>query len=290
LAANELLRDLSYTLPSVVHELTSLLQKLPRPIRTDRIATTGDIYQDLVALGNEFEGLEYNCQARRLSVTTEPIVLEGVLLGAFEIQLQWAQLANRESPSYCVIAKDPHPAESRENVTHPHVMDQVLCEGDGRHAIRQALNQGRLLDFFTLVAGILRTYNPESPFVELALWHGGACSDCGAGMSDDEGYSCQKCGEIVCSECESLCVGCDDSCCSGCMSVCAACDDNYCLRCLKTCHECQANVCSSCLNEKERCHTCHEKDCPEEGADHSPSPPDRAAVQPHRLGQAFVPA
>ena len=290
LAANELLRDLRYTIPSIEHELTALLQKLPRPMETDRIVTSGDIYQDLVALKEEFEGLEYDLRTCWLSVVTEPIVLGGIDLGAFEIQLQWDQLARSEAPTYRVVAKDPHPAESRENVTHPHVMDQVLCEGDGRHAIRQALAQGRLLDFFTLIAGILRTYNQESPFVELALWHGSMCSDCGAGMSDDEGYSCQKCGEIVCSDCESLCGGCDDSYCSACMSVCAACDDNYCLPCLATCHGCQARICSGCLNENERCPNCHEKDFPEAGIDPCASPPDGAAVQSHGLGQTPIPA
>jgi hypothetical protein len=45
-------------------------------------------------------------------------------------------------PAYRVIAKDAHPAESRENVTHPHVMDEVLCEGDGKHGIRRALSEG----------------------------------------------------------------------------------------------------------------------------------------------------
>ena len=49
-------------------------------------------------------------------------------------------------------------------------MDERLCEGDGRSAIRQALAQGRLLDFFMLVAGGLRTYNAESPFVALEIW------------------------------------------------------------------------------------------------------------------------
>ena len=124
LAANELLRDLRYTIPSIEHELTALLQKLPRPMETDRIATTGDIYQDLVALKEEFEGLDYDLRTCWLSVTTEPIVLDGIYLGPFEIQLQWDQLARSEAPTYRVIAKDPHPAESRENVTHPHVMDR----------------------------------------------------------------------------------------------------------------------------------------------------------------------
>src|SRR6185369_16757988 len=175
---------------------------------------------DLVALRQEFEELDYDRRGRRLSVVTEPIVLAGVYLGPFEIRLQWAPVTRSDVPAYRVVAKDPHPAESRDNVTHPHVMDEVLCEGDGRHAVRQALSQGRLLDFFTLIAGILRTYNSESPFVELPLWHGSTCSDCGARVDEDDCYSCQKCHDNICSECETVCGDCEESCCSTCIGSC----------------------------------------------------------------------
>src|SRR4029078_3338290 len=100
----------------------------------------------------------------RLSVITEAILLDGVYLGPFEIQLNWSRAPDSDRICYRVMAEDPHPAESRDNVTHPHVMDELLCEGDGKHAIRLALSEGRLLDFFTLVAGLLRTHQPESPF------------------------------------------------------------------------------------------------------------------------------
>ncbi len=278
LAAKTLLNDLRCTIPSLLLEVTAMQEKLPTTVATNRLATANDIYQDLVALDNEFDELNYDKRVRHLSVTTEPIVLEGVYLGPFEIRLQWAQPVSGEAPAYRVIARDPHPAESRENVAHPHVMDEVLCEGDGRHAIRQALSQGRLLDFFTLVAGILRNYNPESPFVELAMWYGSSCSDCGAALSKDESNSCQECCETLCCDCETVCCGCDDNCCAGCIRSCRACDDNYCRNCLRPCHGCQARVCSSCLDENERCLNCHEEESPEARTSHSESFPNEAAV------------
>ena len=244
LADNQLLQDLSYAIPSIQHELSTIAECVPRRAAVDRRATMHDIYHDLVALREEFEQLNYDRKGSWLSIVTEPIVLSGVYLGPFEIRLKWGQPTRGEMPVYRVIAQDPHPAESRENVTHPHVMDEILCEGDGRHAVRQALKQGRLLDFFLLVAGILRTYNPESPFVELALWHGGSCSDCGAGVDEDHSYACAKCGDTVCSECERLCCGCDDGYCSGCIGSCAACEDNYCRRCLERRHDCNGSFCS----------------------------------------------
>ena len=97
LAANELLNDLSYAIPSIQHELSAIAERLPRSAAIDRRATMHDIYQDLVALRQEFEELDYDRRGRRLSVVTEPIVLAGVYLGPFEIRLQWAQATRGEA-------------------------------------------------------------------------------------------------------------------------------------------------------------------------------------------------
>jgi hypothetical protein len=273
----------------VLIDVTALQQRLTCRTGRKHLVTASDIYRDLVTLSEEFEELDYDVKTCRISITTDPIVLEGVFLGPFEIQLQWARVTKGGEPSYLVIAKDPHPAESRDNVTHPHVMDQVLCEGDGKHGIRRALDEGRLLDFFTLVSGVLRTYNPESPFVELALWSGSSCSDCGALVDEDYSYSCNKCGDTICGECETTCCGCDDYCCSGCIGSCAACEESFCRRCLKTCDGCHRHVCSGCLDEQERCTNCHE-DEPENDDGAIGSPPDSIAIQSDSVGQAVVPA
>jgi hypothetical protein len=281
LAAAELSTDLRHSLASFESQVAVILRELPSSTVVKKIVTTSDIYEDLVALGEEFEEVNYDRNGRWLSVTTEPLELEGVFLGPFEIRLDW----RRGQDAYRVIATDPRPPESRENVTHPHVMDDLLCEGEGKQAIRQALAQGRLLDFFTLVAGILRNYNPESPFVELALWYGQTCSDCGAVVSDDDYYVCQKCGSAVCPGCELSCSGCDDSCCSECSTSCSSCDDRYCQKCLGRCRQCRAGVCSGCLDEQERCPQCHEEEQYEE-CDDSPPETGHVAVQPDRVGQA----
>jgi hypothetical protein len=288
LAANVLSEELSGLVPTMQQEFTAIQQRLsPRPTAA-RFASASDIYGDLIALRKEFEDLEFDVKTCRVSIITEAIVLEGVYLGPFEIQLQWARVTNGGEPTYRVIAKDAHPAESRENVTHPHVMDEILCEGDGKFGIRRALSEGRLLDFFTLVAGVLRTYNPESPFVELVLWSGSSCSDCGALVDEDYSYSCQKCGDTICGECETVCGGCDDSCCSGCIGSCAACEESFCRRCLKPCEACHRHVCSGCLDEQERCTNCHEEESAnEDGA--SSSSPDSIAVQSDSVGEALVP-
>ena len=114
----------------------------------------------------------------------EPITLEDVYLGEFEIRLDVFRLSELSSRiPYTVIALHPHPASSSDDVTHPHVSGRHLCEGDGSAAIRAALSHGRLFDFFSMVLGVLRTYNSDSPYVRLEDWNGVSCYDCGREMN-----------------------------------------------------------------------------------------------------------
>src|SRR3954468_3820228 len=50
LAANQLLKDLSYAIPSIQHELSTIAECVPRRAAAVPRATMHDIYQDLVAL------------------------------------------------------------------------------------------------------------------------------------------------------------------------------------------------------------------------------------------------
>lgn len=284
LAAAELRTDLHSYIGALQSEFNSLSTLLRRRPSGYGISTVGSVYHDLVSLIEEFEEVGHDLRGHWISVTTESITLEDVYLGPFEIRLDWNRI--QSDYPYRVIAKDPQPAAGRDNVTHPHVANEQLCEGESHVAIRQAIEQGRLLDFFTLVANGLRSYNPDSPFVALEIWFGGTCVDCGRGMDDDDRYVCQRCQQSVCENCELTCEGCSDSYCSECINACAGCDSNYCSDCLKPCRECRQDMCASCLKEDERCNNCHDKEnesTPASAADH-------IEVQPHGLGQALVSA
>lgn len=280
LAAAELRLDLRHAMRSLQGELAVLAQELDRPI-TQPIRLS-DVHQDLLALEQHFDGLEFDCHKRWLAVSTEPIELAGLYLGPFEIRLDWSRLT-AESP-YRVIAKEPHPANSRDTVTHPHVIDEILCEGEGRAAIRLALIQCRLFDFFVLVTGVLRTYNRESPYVAIEDWQGQSCDDCGYLADEEELYGCSRCGVSLCDECHANCGACGETFCKACLRICDGCHDGYCRNCLASCQDCQAPYCPDCLDDQERCPPCHDKDC--ETNDDSPDP----AAEPHRLGQTPVPA
>ena len=151
------------------------LVALPTGVR----GSVRDVYEDLVALDAEFEEVVIELKERLLTVTTEPIQLEGIYLGRFSIILEWERL-QEGSDCYEVIALDPQPAAADSSVTHPHVRDGNLCEGEGSRAIRAALASGRLLDFFTVVARTLASYNPGSAYVSLDQWEGVSCANCGS--------------------------------------------------------------------------------------------------------------
>ena len=185
------LRDLMRQLEASHDELTGRVALRP--------ATTAEIYNDLVALEDEFGSLRVDLQQRELAVATDPIAFEGISLGRFEIVLSWSHPA-----TYRVVALDPNPSTD-EDYVHPHVHDEELCEGDGQAAIRQALSSRRVLDFFTIVERTLKTYNSSSAFVRLDRWNGTTCSQCGYGAGDDEMSSCERCDGEMCSECGAGC-------------------------------------------------------------------------------------
>lgn len=68
-----------------------------------------DIYEDLVALQLEFDEVDWSFKAGTLSAVTEPIVLEEIDLGPFEIVLDGRQI-DTATPNH-VIAKRENPAE-----------------------------------------------------------------------------------------------------------------------------------------------------------------------------------
>ncbi len=132
LAAERVQRELGEALRWMSTELIALADQL-RPIPSKGlVSSVGDIYADLIALRDEFGEVHSQSQQQTISVTTEAIELQGVYLGPFEICLDWSQLGTGSANSYQVIALDAQPAESNECVTHPHVQDEALCEGEGR--------------------------------------------------------------------------------------------------------------------------------------------------------------
>lgn len=298
LAATRLRRDLNRSLDILSAEVSAMARPLqPEPPQT-RAASLGDIYADLLALEEEFDEVSISLRDRTISAITEPIELGGVYLGRFKVQLNWSQLPGECPCDYCVKALDPNPAASDETVTHPHVQDEAVCEGDARQPIWRALEEGRLLDFFVVVASLLRTYNSDSPYVALADWHGSPCTDCGGNCYGEDRWTCEKCAETICGDCYICCPGCDSSFCIQCLTRCADCDEHHCQSCLDDCKRCDAELCQRCRDERPTCPECHaqeqesiESDDEDHDADTAGCQEDaEPAVQSHGLGKAALPA
>jgi len=247
IAGQKVLEDLVYVTRQLERELEAFRQRLPSTLRGSITSTPGGIVAELCAVEAEFDDVELNSDERSISVMIGPIELEGVYLGAFRVTLHWERIGRGRA--YVVEALDPNPAEGTEDVTHPHVRDGLLCEGEGTAPIKCALAQGRFFDFFMLVRQILETYNSESAHVALDRWDGVNCRDCGSRMSREEQGTCERCNEPLCSDCSLHCQACDSYPCSRCSSACDTCGSYFCEGCLDT--FAGQTLCPNCLEAQK---------------------------------------
>ena len=251
--------ELDYLFTSVQNEL-NVARRITADHHEPVIPSMSDLVGDLGQIEDDFGEWSYDHRTGVLSVSTEPITLEGIDLGRFAIKLEIRRLADVDAHRiYRVEALEANPAEGNDGVTHPHVKDDELCEGHAAAAIKAALTQGRLADFYMLVNSVLRTYNAESPYVALDRWHGGmSCHDCGDHVSEDDRCSCGRCDHDFCSDCTSSCRCCRSYYCGDCMRTCPCCEESVCEGCVTACDECDEAVCEHCL-ESGICKTCREK-------------------------------
>ena len=270
------------------------LQRFKETINADRgkQPKLSDIFAELNQIARDIGELQFDLKEKTISVITDPISLDDISFGSFEIKLNISEIRKlyTESP-YSVIALEPNPAGSDSNVTHPHVSSEKLCEGDGHTAIRRSLEDGRLCDFFTMIVNILQTYNPDSPYVSLDDWEGISCYDCGYTVAGDDCYYCEYCERDYCSQCSTYCQMCDTTICLGCAYECPSCNEPVCKSCTAACKECEETFCKDCLTEEGLCQSCEEnrkEKQDEEQKEESTEPKASPAVQPNSVGEAIV--
>ena len=253
-AAREMAEGLARQARDIIYYAESV-EKAASP-RSDVVPSLRSLVADLQQLQEEFGEECCSFKDHVLTVTLEPIELEGVYLGPFDIRLDTRQLS-REHPAaaYWIVALDPHPAGGNSSVTHPHLSDDRLCAGDAATPIRSALSSGRICDFFLLVRSVLTNYNPDSPYVSLDNWGGSPCWDCGCNVSSDESSWCTTCDRDFCEDCSSYCRHCMETTCLGCSEDCPVCEELTCPSCLVICPHCGQAICKGCLEAGEcSCH------------------------------------
>ncbi|MBN2128598.1 MAG: hypothetical protein JW741_03845 [Sedimentisphaerales bacterium] len=296
LAARRLRGELAYSIGTCRRHLEQVACELDGNDIPPRLPTPREVFRDLIALEDEFDEVRWDRKGI-LSAVTEPVILDSIDLGRFEIALDAGCGPHREWGTYEVIALDANSAASDSDVTHPHVQAGQLCEGEGRAAIRSALKEGRVLDFFVLVRQILQTYNPASAYVRLERWNGVRCPDCGELVGEEDCVPCGRCEGEICGECVLTCAGCDQPFCSECIESCSGCEERYCPACLDACAGCGQPFCQECLTD-EKCSSCLEA-----SREENPEPQSqpacgssretqntRATLQPLRVGEAPVSA
>ena len=247
---SRLLGEVEYCVPRIRPLAERPLKETP---------TLSTLIEELDALEEEFGEIEFDTAKNTISVITEPITLEDIYLGPFKVQLELNRLDHLyyNSP-YRVIALEPHPAATNDSVTHPHVSDERLCEGDGYAAIRAAMEEGRICDFFALVRSILNTYSADSPYVSLDDWNGSPCYDCGRTMSSEDTYYCEHCEHDYCGECSTYCRRCEETVCLSCSGQCSHCGELLCRDCVSACEGCGELFCEACLKD-DLCPNCREE-------------------------------
>ena len=244
-----------------INDISYILQRNKQllDVPENNIPTLSVLVAELKQLQQDCGNIDFDRDKNTVSVVTDPIELDDIYLGPFKIELELNKLSElcKDSPYYC-IALEPNPAATSEDVTHPHVSNEKLCEGDGSVSIRIALEQGRLCDFFTMVKSILNTYNPDSPYISLSDWDGTPCYDCGYTIDRENCCYCSFCDRDYCEECSSYCRLCDETVCLGCGGQCPHCEELVCPNCISSCSECDDICCKNCL-EDGLCPTCIEE-------------------------------
>lgn len=261
---------------------------------TEAPPTVPFLVAELAALEHEFPSVTLDLADSTLTVRTEPIVLESLELGPFALVGHWERLPQEDFLE--VRALEPrHPAE-RDDVTHPHVLDDRLCEGAAAGALRQALAAGRLCDYFQIARRTLATYNPRSAYVTLDDWSGTRCHGCGDRVAARGLSHCDHCEESSCSECSSVCEDCDEPCCRSCLETCPTCRLRFCPDCARD----ESIRCPQCAAEADDVTPEEEPDEePDEAAAPNSPPPSAglrdlaaadAALHPAGVGQALLAA
>ncbi len=176
-AARVVRQRLDDDLQQLIQELEQCRYAIHREAQSPTNVSLSDLIDDLRSLEDEFDQVTINLRERKLSVTTEPIDLEGLELGPFSIALHWNRLS--EHGPYRIVAEDPHPAHSNDEVTHPHVHDERLCEGRSSGHSPSLCRRDASSTSSSRSAGA-PTYNPSSPYVAIENWQGVPCHDCGS--------------------------------------------------------------------------------------------------------------
>jgi hypothetical protein len=190
-----------------------------------------------------------------ITQVTDPIEIDGIVLGRFEIRLGLHGIATAGHNCFSAVALTPNPAKKDESVTHPNVKDEIICFGsDGGGKVGQALKEGRLLSAFMTANALLNTGEGD-PHVHIEEWGGESEYDTYCEICDDrfdrenDGSHCERCDQYVCDTHSAYCEGgCEVSCCTNCIT-----DAHYIWEHRGTTSQSTAGYCNECAATCDGC-------------------------------------
>jgi len=148
--------------------------------RTNRSETTtisisgATVCGELTSLVDTYgaDAITYDEKDNILRLVLGTIVLKGINLGRFRIDIRLGQLPMRDGRRpYSVVALEPNVTSVGSLTPHPHVRGSELCEGEAQASLSESWNSGRFADAVRLIHTVLLTYNPSSPFQKIEVWY-----------------------------------------------------------------------------------------------------------------------
>jgi len=281
-AARQLSERLHLRLRWLQTDLTGCVRQFAIQSGEEWPVSTRGVYDELSALAEDFDRVTVDRRQHTVTAVTDPVELDGVHLGRFVVVWDWSELGdNRECR---VMAEEPRHPAGREDITHPHVQDDRLCEGDAQRPLQHALRTGRLSDYFSIIARVLATYNDESAFVSIYDWSRRRCPWCNMRLSTEDVCQCDLCDGELCDACQVQCSQCGSYACRDCCELCDECDE-FCCRVCRSASSAAGPGCPNCQQE-----TAHEEDLADPSPQGSGAEIAPAAVYADGVGEAAVPA
>jgi len=139
----DLRSELLAALVALDQQVNFLREHLYRQVEQDNPdspLTPSHWFGELSQIEDEFDEIRVDISKGTVTVRTERIVFNEVVLGRFDVVFFWNRIITLAgSRCFDIVAVDANPARGKDGVTHPHVRDEKVCAGDaGRSKMRFA--------------------------------------------------------------------------------------------------------------------------------------------------------
>lgn len=239
------------------------------------------IIKQLEGVESSFKNICYDHKEKKLSCDTEPIILSDrdhtIEFGEFTIKL----CLSGGPYILLAVAKDPNSCPENDDISHPHVTNDIICFGALGEVVDKAIADGELLDLLFYSNDLLNSYNDENPYATLREWDGYTlCPACNDEYPADDMCRCWDCDNNICGNCAYICDDCGTTICDSC--ICSIEDYTICYNCCSECSSCGRRYPLSHLGQHGYCQSCQEsmEESDEEEAKQTDSEEPRTGFRP----------